>query len=221
MQQLLEGNAAALDEIKAQNNGSADQQTAMMELLRKMQASLAAAPPLPPPAAAGAVDKWHIAPKAITFEKEEDDDGDMVKIKLGAGSFGVVYKGKCKHADVAVKQMDIEAPADVAAFKKEVSLMFDLHHPHIVVCFGGTVLKKAVRIVTELMTTSLGKEIHVKKTTFSEPGRRLVVAHVARGLSYLHAVHVTHRDLKPDNVMRDQYGVWKLIDFGMASTTTA
>ena len=65
------------------------------------------------------------------------------------------------------------------------------------------------------MVTSLGKEIHGKRTAFTEQQRRDVIVHVARGLSYLHAVGVTHRDLKPDNVMQDEYGTWKLIDFGM------
>lgn len=69
--------------------------------------------------------------------------------------------------------------------------------------------------VTELMVTSLGKEIHDNPTPFTEQQRRDVIVHIARGLSYLHAVGVTHRDLKPDNVMQDEYGTWKLIDFGM------
>ena len=69
--------------------------------------------------------------------------------------------------------------------------------------------------VTELMVTSLGKAIHGNRTPFTEQQRRDVIVHVARGLSYLHSVGVTHRDLKPDNVMQDEYGTWKLIDFGM------
>lgn len=231
MQQLLEGNAAAMADMKVQAAGN---QMEVMEFLRKMQVDFAAEPsrPSPTPAAGEVLDKWTINPKKIRFEweideEEEDEDGEPVKrkVNLGSGSFGVVYKGTYKHTDVAVKQMNIEASADVdlivAAFKREVALMFDLHHPHIVVCFGGTVMKKAVRIVTELMTTSLSKEIYDKKATFFEPERRLVIVHIARGLSYLHCVHVTHRDLKPDNVMRDQYGIWKLIDFGMASTKSS
>ena len=45
--------------------------------------------------------------------------------------------------------MSIETEADVAAFEKEVGLMFRLHHPHIVSCHGGTILKKGVRMVTQ------------------------------------------------------------------------
>ena len=59
------------------------------------------------------------------------------------------YLGTHNHTKVAVKQMDIESSAVLANFEKEVGLMFRLHHPHIVSCHGGTILKKAVRMVTQ------------------------------------------------------------------------
>ena len=59
------------------------------------------------------------------------------------------YLGTHNHAKVAVKQMDIESAAEFAIFKKEVELTFRLHHPHIVSCHGGTILKKGVRMVTQ------------------------------------------------------------------------
>lgn len=221
MAQLLEGNASALAEVKAQNRGNAENLAEILSLL-KLQAAA-------PPAASGAgaatpVDRWAIAATSVKFEKEEDEDGDMVKVKLGSGSFGIVYVymtlcaedrahtatltwctplhrldawdapvhplpgtsvdlsrrrvswqpvdadapffyyfwadrcvhahsnrylGTHNHAKVAVKQMDIESAAEFAIFKKEVELTFRLHHPHIVSCHGGTILKKGVRMVTQ------------------------------------------------------------------------
>jgi serine/threonine protein kinase len=218
MRQLLEGNAEVLAEIKAQN-------AEMFAFIKLQQASADAAPPSSPAASAvAAVDRWQIDSKKIKLKMEQDEDGEegeMVKVELGSGSFGTVYLGTHDHSPVAVKEMKITSDADIAAFKKEVGLMFRLYHPNIVACPGGSILKKSVRMVTELMETSLGKEIHTQQISFTEPQRRKVIVHVARGLSYLHAKGVTHRDLKPDNVMRDAFGQWKLIDFGMASTKSS
>lgn len=96
--------------------------------------------------------------------------------------------------------------------------MFRLHHPHIVSSFGGSVMTKSVQLVMEVMVTSLHRELHEKKTSFAEQQRREVILHVARGLTYLHVKGITHRDLKPHNLMQDEFGTWKLIDFGMAKS---
>lgn len=44
---------------------------------------------------------------------------------------------------------------------------------------------------------------------------------VATGLSVAHAAGITHCDLKPENVMRDRDGRFRLIDFGLAHWTGA
>ena len=53
----------------------------------------------------------------IAFEKEEDDDGDMVKVELGAGSFGRVYAGAFRGHAVAIKQMPIVGEAGARDFR--------------------------------------------------------------------------------------------------------
>lgn len=88
MTQLLEGNAASLAEIKDQNRGNAENLAEMLSLL-KLLASPAA--PASGVGAAAVVEQWTIDAKSVKFEKEEDDDGDLVKVKLGSGSFGTVY----------------------------------------------------------------------------------------------------------------------------------
>lgn len=43
-----------------------------------------------------------------------------------------------------------------------------------------------------------------------------VMSQVAQACSFLHSVGVIHRDLKPDNILMDEYGTARVADFGLA-----
>lgn len=43
---------------------------------------------------------------------------------------------------------------------------------------------------------------------------RHIIEQIARGLRAFHRLEMIHQDLKPENIMIDQYGVVKIIDFG-------
>jgi serine/threonine protein kinase len=40
---------------------------------------------------------------------------------------------------------------------------------------------------------------------------------IVNGVSYLHSMGLAHRDLKLDNVVINEFGIMKLIDFGSAT----
>lgn len=81
---------------------------------------------------------------------------------LGDGSFGTVYKGKCREKDVAVKvlhKQDLDAKT-LDAFRKEVEIMSKIFHPNIVL-FMGAQTKGTIKIVTELCVTDVEKILRV------------------------------------------------------------
>jgi hypothetical protein len=88
-QQLLAGNAAALEGLKGQVTSTSEQMAELLEVVKAMKLAPAAAAAAA--AGSGAVERWHINAKDIVYEYEVDEDDERVRTELGAGSFGVVY----------------------------------------------------------------------------------------------------------------------------------
>ena len=61
----------------------------------------------------------------------------------------------------------------------------------------------------------LGKVLK-KVRNFTEEIALIYICEVLLALEYLHSKNVMYRDLKPDNIMVDQYGHIKLVDFGLS-----
>lgn len=46
-----------------------------------------------------------------------------------------------------------------------------------------------------------------------------VIEQITRALHHIHSLNITHKDIKPDNIMFAQDGSAKLIDFGLSQIT--
>ena len=88
--------------------------------------------------------------------------------KLGAGSFGTVYKGKVKGVDVAVKQIKMpEKHAEQEQVRKdfdnEIRFMSPLHHCNIISLIGCCEDNKNLLLVYELMENgNLENQLYAK-----------------------------------------------------------
>ncbi|KAI0341253.1 kinase-like protein [Trametopsis cervina] len=143
--------------------------------------------------------------------------------KLGSGSFGNVYKGKCTYLgiDVAIKEVLPSTEYDVAKyFEREWRLMKETRHPNVVLYLG---LSRApdpdgrIFIISEYIEGgNLRSYIHDKTKPFPWRLRLSFATDIARALAYLHARRCIHRDLKGENLLVTANGRLKITDFGFA-----
>ena len=168
----------------------------------------------------------HIS-SAILWQKETELLGTWGSDRyLGCGSYGGVCSSKWLGIPCAKKVFHGEV--DESLFLKEAGISFHLNHPNVVnfLCCGNGQEKGDCFIAMELMEMSLADLISRQKKPFSYLIAVDIIMQIARGMCYLHAMGLAHRDLKPQNVvvrrlasphLADQYCV-KLVDFGLSKT---
>src|SRR5215510_4536377 len=133
---------------------------------------------------------------------------------LGAGGMGEVYRARDTRLgrEVALKVLPADLagdPARRARFEQEARVLAALNHPNILGVFD--IGNKYVEM--ELVEGSTLRGAHMTLRKMLDIG-----AQIAEGLAAAHGAGITHRDLKPDNVMVTKDGRVKILDFGLAKT---
>jgi len=141
--------------------------------------------------------------------------------KLGAGGMGTVFKARHRRMKrvVALKTLSAAAGKDAAfvhRFQREIETVARLVHPNVVTAYDADEAEIGHYLVTEFVS---GRDLteHVRKH-HPLPVREAVdcVVQAARGLACAHAFGIVHRDIKPANLLRDEAGVVKVTDLGLA-----
>jgi Tol biopolymer transport system component len=138
---------------------------------------------------------------------------------LGAGGMGEVYRALDTRLgrDVALKILPGDLTGDagrIARFEQEARTVAGLNHPNIVAVHDIGRHDGVAYIVSELVDG-----VTLRGLTRSTREVVHIAAQIADGLAAAHAAGVTHRDLKPDNVMLTHDGRVKILDFGVAKVS--
>uniref|UniRef100_A0A8C2WCP7 non-specific serine/threonine protein kinase n=1 Tax=Cyclopterus lumpus TaxID=8103 RepID=A0A8C2WCP7_CYCLU len=150
---------------------------------------------------------WEVHSREVTIQK-----------RIGAGSFGTVFKGKW-HGDVAIKILKVTEPTpeQLQAFKNEMQVLRKTRHVNILL-FMGYMTKPNFAIITQWCEgSSLYRHLHVTETKFDTMRRIDVARQTAQGMDYLHAKNIIHRDLKSNNIFLHEGWTVKIGDFGLAT----
>ena len=145
----------------------------------------------------------------------------LVLDKIGEGGMGVVLKAEHRRMRrmVALKVMSnvaLNTRGAMQRFEREVQAVAKLQHPNIVTAFDADQAGEVNFLVMQFVD---GEDLSVivKKTGRMSVDRAVdCVQQAARGLEFAHQNGVTHRDIKPHNLLLGKDGVVKILDMGLA-----
>ncbi|MBI4547737.1 MAG: protein kinase [Ignavibacteriae bacterium] len=139
--------------------------------------------------------------------------------KLGEGGMGVVYKAHDAKLDrlVALKFLPHRLTANEAEeqrFLQEAKAAAALNHPNICTIYGIEEYDDEQFIVMEYVDGSTIRKL--KPETLKLETVTAYAIQIGEALATAHEKDITHRDIKPDNIMVNSKNQIKVMDFGLA-----
>ncbi len=140
--------------------------------------------------------------------------------KLGAGGQGTVYKavdsklGRTVVIKVLPEEL-VAKSANLKRFEREARLASSLDHPNICTIFDLNVIDNVHFIAMQYIPGRNVRQLVNGKPLQLESALSIAIQ-VADALAVAHAQGIIHRDIKAGNVMVNQKGQAKVLDFGLA-----
>ena len=152
-------------------------------------------------------------------------DFDILK-EIGSGSFSTVYhvRHKKTKAEYAIKAIDKRKKTNEEEkpyFKREVEVMYKIHHPNVVKLYGHFEDNNYCYFIMEYI--SKGNVYHLfptdKKKRLTTKVCASIIKDVISAVYFMHNMKppIIHRDIKPENVLLSEGLVAKLTDFGWSN----
>ena len=140
--------------------------------------------------------------------------------KLGEGGMGVVYKARDTklNRDVALKFLPAGLTSDEESrkrFVREAQAAAALNHPNICAVYEiGEADGHTFIVMPCIGGVSLADRIKDGPLPIDEALD--IAIQIGKGLARAHDNGIVHRDVKPGNILIDEHGLVKIVDFGLA-----
>ena len=153
------------------------------------------------------------------FIGQQVDQYQIVR-ELGRGGMATVYLARQLNMNrqVAIKilpRIFLHDPQFIERFKREVQLIAELEHPHILPVYDFGEYEGIPFIVMRYLAGGSLRDLLNDSLPPLDDLRR-PFDQLCSALDFAHGEGIIHRDLKPSNVMLDDHGNAYLSDFGIA-----
>ena len=146
--------------------------------------------------------------------------------EIGRGAMGRVMLAKDEMVGetLILKFMHPELTAEEASrerFLREVKYSRKISHPNVIRIHDMLIQGNLSAISMEYFESRGIDEYLREKKHFDTKEGLNILLQVANGMAAAHAQDVIHRDLKPSKILMDDKGLVKIVDFGIASASSA
>jgi serine/threonine protein kinase len=164
--------------------------------------------------------------RAARIQEQLGDKCRLLEL-LGCGGMGEVWSAWDVELDreVAIKILGVALSSDpelVARFRHEAKTLAKLTHPRIVhilaigeLAWEGRQYMVMERVPGQTLARIL-EDLRARGEVLDPVAAAFYAIQIVDALKAAHAIGIIHRDVKPENVMIDDTGYLKLLDFGVA-----
>ena len=148
--------------------------------------------------------------------------------KIGEGTYGTIYSVvDTRNNYYALKKIIASDPLELECFRQEYTIMQKIEHPFILTIYGICIRSfesditntHILYVLMDLAVSDWNKEIKQKKENkehFTIQHLVSIMYQIGTAMSFLQSCKISHRDIKPHNILKFKNNVYKLADFGEA-----
>jgi hypothetical protein len=168
--------------------------------------------------ATGAMEETDLVREALAAEY------DIIE-ELGRGGMAMVYRARDRHLEreVAIKVLPFSLAFDsefVERFQREARTAAQLEHPNIIPIYRVGRSGRVIYFVMKFLRGGSVATVLGERRKLMPPEIRRLLLEAGSALGYAAQRGIVHRDIKPDNIMFDEFGQCVLTDFGIAKAAS-